>query len=120
MAKDWTLSAFLSSKNGGLGFDVAQDKATQEALSQALNAGVLLDCSVDAFRDRPSTREWLLSLLAPNPTRDLLLWMNEPEATRKQWGDVLWSVFVKRCNTDFGFDPVADGVLIAGEKAGLG
>jgi len=28
--KDWTVSAFLSSKNGGLGLDVAQDKATQE------------------------------------------------------------------------------------------
>lgn len=37
-AKDWTLSAFLSSKNGGLGLDVAQDKATQEALGQALEA----------------------------------------------------------------------------------
>ena len=31
-AKDWTVSAYLSSKNGGLGLDVAQDKATQEAL----------------------------------------------------------------------------------------
>jgi hypothetical protein len=31
-AKDWTVSAFLSSKNGGLGLDVAQDKATQEGV----------------------------------------------------------------------------------------
>jgi hypothetical protein len=41
--KDWTVNAFLTSKNGGLGLDVTQDKATQEALIQAIEAGVLLD-----------------------------------------------------------------------------
>lgn len=115
-AKDWTLGAFLASKNGGVGLDVAQDKATQEALLQALQAGVLLDRSVDEFKGRTINAEWLLSLLAPNPTRDLLLWMNEPELARRQWGDVLWDVFSKRCKSDFGFDPVADGVLLAAER----
>lgn len=114
--KDWTLGAFLASKYGGLGLDVAQDKATQEALLQALQAGVLLDRSVDEFKGRTINAEWLLSLLAPNPTRDLLLWMNEPELARRQWGDVLWDVFSKRCKSDFGFDPVADGVLLAAER----
>jgi hypothetical protein len=115
-AKDWTLAAFLASKNGGLGLEVAQDKATQEALLQALHAGVLLDRSVDDLKGRTINAEWLLSLLAPNPTRDLLLWMNEPELARSQWGDVLWDVFNKRCKADFGFDPVADGVLVAAER----
>lgn len=114
--KDWTLSSFLSSKNGGLSLDVAQDKATQEALGQALRAGVLLERSVDEFKGRTINSEWLLSLLAPNPTRDLLLWMNAPDAARGQWGDVLWDVFTKRCKADFGFDPVADGVLVAAER----
>jgi hypothetical protein len=115
-AKDWTLAAFLASKNGGLGLEVAQDKATQEALLQALQAGVLLDRSVNDLKGRTINAEWLLSLLAPNPTRDLLLWMNEPELARSQWGDVLWDVFNKRCKADFGFDPVADGVLVAAER----
>lgn len=115
-AKDWTLSAFLASKNGGLGLDVAQDKATQEALLQTLQAGVLLDRSLYDLKGRTINAEWLLSLLAPNPTRDLLLWMNEPELARRQWGDVLWDVFNKRCKADFGFDPVADGVLVAAER----
>ena len=114
--KDWTLSSFLSSKNGGLGLDVAQDKATQEALLQALQAGVLLERSVDDFKGRPINAEWLQTLLLPNPTRDLLLWMNAPEAARSQWGDVLWDVFTKLCKMDFGFDPVADGVLVAAER----
>lgn len=115
-AKDWTVGAYLASKSGGLGLDVAQDKATQEALSQALQAGVLLDRSLDEFAGRAINAEWLLSLLAPNPTRDLLHWINEPESARTQWGDVLWDVFTKRCKADFGFDPVADGVLVAAEK----
>lgn len=115
-AKDWTLAAFLSSKNGGLGLDVAQDKATQEALLQTLQAGVLLDRSVDEFKGRTINAEWLLGLLAPNPTRDLLLWMNAPDAARSQWSGVLWEVFTKRCKMDFGFDPVADGVLLAAER----
>lgn len=114
--KDWTVSAFLASKNGGLGLDVAQDKATVEALGQALQAGVLLDRSTDELKDRAINAEWLLSLLAPNPTRDLLQWMNAPDVTRKQWGDMLWNVFVKRCKSDFSFDPLADGVLAAAER----
>ncbi len=119
-AKDWTVSAFLASKNGGLGLDVAQDKTTQEALGQSLEAGVLLQCSLDDLKGRAINAEWLLSLLAPNPTRDLLQWMNEPEATRQQWGDVLWDVFSKRCKSDFGFDPTADGVLAAAERLAKG
>jgi hypothetical protein len=115
-AKDWTVSAFLASKNGGLGLDVAQDKATLEALGQALQAGVLLERPVVELQGRAVNAEWLLSLLAPNPTRDLLQWMNAPDATRQQWGNVLWDVFTKRCKTDFGFDPVADGVLVAAER----
>ena len=113
--KDWTLGAFLASKNGGMGLDVAQDKATNEALGQALQAGVLLDCSVQALQGHAIHAEWLLGLLAPNPLRDLLQWMNAPEATAQQWSGVLWDVFVKRCNSDFGFDPLADGVLAAAE-----
>ena len=114
--KDWTVSAFLSSKNGGLGLDVAQDKATQEALAQVLSAGVLLDRPLDELKGRQINAEWLLSLLAPNPTRDLLVWMNAPQATQKDWSVVRWDVFSKRAKSDFGFDPVSDGPLVAAEK----
>lgn len=118
--KDWTVSAFLSSKTGGLGLDVAQDKVTQEALQQALEADVLLDHSVDELKGRQINAEWLLGLMAPNPTRDVLFWMNDPASARNQWGDVLWDVFSKRCKSDFGFDPVADGVLVAAERLAKG
>lgn len=115
-AKDWTVSAFLSSKNGGLGLDVAQDKATQEALAQVLAAGLLLDLPVDELKGRQLNAEWLLSRLAPNPTRDVLVWMNAPVATQKNWAGVQWDVFCKRAKSDFGFDPVSDGLLAAAER----
>lgn len=115
-AKDWTVSAFLASKNGGLGLDVAQDRASLEALNQALQARVLLARPVVELQGRAINSEWLLSLMAPNPTRDLLQWLNAPDATRQQWGAVLWDIFAKRCKSDFGFDPVADGVLVAAER----
>lgn len=115
-AKDWTISAFLASKSGGLGLDVAQDRATQEALGQALQDGILLEYRADDLKNRSVNAEWLLGLLAPNPTRDLLLWMNDPEATRGRWSTVRWDVFLRRCKVDFGFDPVADGALAAAER----
>jgi hypothetical protein len=114
--KDWTVNAFLSSKNGGLGLDVAQDRATQEALAQALEAGVLLDLAVEELAGRQVNAEWLRGLVLPNPTRDLLVWMNDPTAAQSQWGAVRWKAFLKCCNSDFGFDPVGDGPLVAAEK----
>lgn len=114
--KDWTVSAFLSSKNSGLGLDVAQDKATQEALAQVLSAGLLLGRQLDELKGRQINSEWLLSLLAPNPTRDLLVWMNAPQVTQVDWAGVRWDVFCKLAKSDFGFDPVSDGALMAAEK----
>ena len=114
--KDWTINAFLTSKNGGLGLDVAQDKSTQEALIQAVEAGVLLDRPVSELEGRSINAAWLNSLLAPNPARDLLVWMNDPDAAQSKWSKQRWAVFEKRAKTDFGFDPKADGVLAAAEK----
>lgn len=118
--KDWTVNAFLSSKNGGLGLNVSQDRATQEALGQALAAGVLLDRKLSELTTRHVNAEWLHSLLAPNPTRDMLVWLNEPAAAVAQWGPVRWGVFTSRCKADFGFDPATDGVLAAAERLAKG
>lgn len=114
--KDWTISAFLASRNGGLGLDVSQDRATQQALRQALEADVLLDRALTDFQGRTINAEWLKSLMAPNPSRDLLAWMNAPSQTQAQWAGVRWDIFVQNCRTDFGFDPLADGDLVAAEK----
>jgi hypothetical protein len=115
-AKDWTVGAFLTSKNGGLGLEMSQDKATQEALSQALEAGVLLDRPIDELKGRLITAEWLRTLIQPNPLRDLLKWLNAPQAVQREWLGVRWEVFCKQSKSDFGFDPIGDGPLAAAEK----
>jgi hypothetical protein len=115
-AKDWTLNAFLSSKKGGLGLDVAQDQATQKALLRALSSGELMNKSVEELKGRLIDAAWLDGLLAPNPTRDVLVWMNDPKATEVAWQGARWEVFVSRCRKDFDFDPAKDGELTAAEK----
>lgn len=115
-AKDWTVNAFLTSKNGGLGLDLAQDKATQEALTRVMEACVLLDRTLDELQSHPINAAWLDSLLAPNPTRDILAWLNNPDEAKTQWAGGRWDIFVSRCKKDFGFDPVTEGELTAAEK----
>lgn len=115
-AKDWTFNAFLTSKNGGLGLDVLQDKATQDALQRVLAAGVFFEHSVADLKSRQINAAFLDGLLAPNPARDVLAWLNDAELARSQWQGGHWELFVARCRSDFGFDLHADGALSAAEK----
>ncbi|OIQ76163.1 hypothetical protein GALL_421590 [mine drainage metagenome] len=114
--KDWTVNAFLSAKRGGLGLDVAQDGATQEALKRVLAAGMLLDRQVEDLQGKQINAAWLDALLAPNPTRDMLAWLNDPTVTQSKWAGARWAIFSNRCVKDFGFNPETDGTLTAAEK----
>jgi len=114
--KDWTVNAFLSAKKGGLGLDVAQDSATQEALKRVLAAGMLLDRQVEDLQGKQINAVWLDALLAPNPTRDVLAWLNDPMAAQSKWAGARWAIFTSRCVKDFGFNPETDGALTAAEK----
>lgn len=114
--KDWTANAFLSAKKGGLGLDVAQDAATQEALKRVLAAGMLLDRQVEDLQGKQINAAWLDALLAPNPTRDVLAWLNDPTVMQSKWAGARWSIFSSRCVRDFGFNPETDGALTAAEK----
>ena len=114
--KDWTVNAFLSAKKGGLGLNVAQDNATQEALKRVLEGGLLLDRTVEELQGKQINAAWLDTLLAPNPTRDVLAWLNDPVLMQSQWAGARWAIFSSRCAKDFGFNPQTDGVLTAAEK----
>ena len=118
-AKDWTVGAFLTSKNGGLDLDVSQDKATQEALVRSMEAGAFFELPFVQLQGRSINAAWLNSLLAPNPTRDVLFWMNDPATAQAKWSKQQWAIFEKRAKTDFGFDPIADGPVVAAEKLAL-
>lgn len=114
--KDWTVNAILSSGNGGLGFRVAQDRVTYQALSRVMDAGELLSSQIDELKSRTLDAAYFDSLIAPNPTRDVLAWINNPEGKQKDWSASHWAVFTSICRKDFGFNPEQDGVITAAEK----
>jgi hypothetical protein len=114
--KDWTVNAILTSGNGGLGLKVAQDRLTYQAQVRVLNAGELLNKQVVDFENQTLDATYFDSLIAPNPTRDVLAWMNDTEGKRKEWAGSHWDVFTSNCRKDFGFKPEQDGVMTAVEK----
>lgn len=114
--KDWTVNAFLCSKHGGLGLEVSQDQATQAAIRRALEAGQLLTRERDELAGKLLEASFFDGLVAPDPSRDLLEWLNEPQMTQQEWAGGRWDVFVKRCKQNFGFDPERDGDLTGAEK----
>jgi hypothetical protein len=81
--RDWTVNAFLSSSRGGLSLDLSGDQATRGALHRALD--ILLDTPVDDLRGRRLEAADFDALLSADPVRDLLTWMNDPEATAADW-----------------------------------
>lgn len=113
-AKDWTVNAFLSSKKGGLGLEVGQDKATQEAMLRALDA--LIDTPIEQLAGKHLKAADFDHLLVADPVRDVLTWMNDPSATRTSWGEGRWAAFVGRCRQDLGLHPEKDGELTAAER----
>jgi hypothetical protein len=60
--KDWTVNAFLRAIKGGLGLDVAQDNATQEALKRILEAGLLLGRTVEELQGRQINAAFLAAV----------------------------------------------------------
>ena len=115
--RDWTVVAFLKTSNGGgLGLDVAQDAKTQTAIARALVQ--LADTPVTELEGRRLDSADFDRLLTTDPVRDILRWLDDPQATREQWGKQVWGAFRSVCRSDYGFDPEADGEIVGAEKLG--
>ena len=113
-AKDWTLAAFLQSSDGGLGTPVTGDQATRQSLACAL--AELAHEDVENLRKQaPLKASFFDSLVNPDPPRNLLLWMCNPEGTRQAMSRQQWTAFVSTCKSQYAFDPEGDGELRAAE-----
>lgn len=112
--RDWTVLAFLKTRNGGLGLDMAQDTGTQQALARALVP--LSDTPVQDLRGRRLEAADFDYLLTSDPVRDLLRWLDDPESTRQQWGAQTWGALCSVCQAEYNFDPASDGELIGAER----
>ena len=112
--KDWTVEAFLVADEGGLGLDLARDTTTRGAMFRAL--AELATTPVSRLQGKRLEAEDFDRLLAVDPIRDLLRWLNEPELLQSEWSDARWSAFQDRCKADFRFDPEKDGELVAAQR----
>lgn len=115
-SRDWTVFAFLKSKEGGLGLKVTQDEQTAQALSRAILP--LADTRIDALSTHQLEAADFDQLLTPDPVRDLLRWLDAPKTVREQWGESRWQAFRSRCKSDYAFDPQTDGELAGTERLG--
>jgi hypothetical protein len=109
--KEWTPYAFLVSKHGGLGLDVAKDQATLDALAGALPT--LIAESLVQLQGRRLDSEFFNGLLAPDTTGLLLLWLSDAVAFRQRRSATEWKAFCQQCKAEFHFDPSKDGQLKA-------
>ncbi len=111
--KEWTPYAFLVSKHGGLGFDVARDQATLDALAGALPA--LVDEPLAHLHGRLLNAEFFNELIAPDANGLVLRWLNDATAFQQRRSAAEWNAFRQQCKADFRFDPEKDGPLKAAQ-----
>lgn len=105
--RDWTPAAFLQ---GRLGIDVSADAATRAALARAIVR--VLNEPVSALASQaPLAAADLDALLVPDPERDLLLWLDDPEAHERAVDPAARAAFRGLCLSRYGFDPESDGEL---------
>lgn len=115
--RDWTVAAFLQSRDGGLGIGVGADSATREAMLRALPK--LAEEAVAALeREAPLRAPYFEALLNLDPQRKLLLWLNDPPGYRSRFDDPEWAAFRGQCRREYGFDPEKDGELVGGRLLG--
>ncbi|NLE95584.1 MAG: BREX-1 system phosphatase PglZ type B [Dehalococcoidia bacterium] len=107
--KDWTVFAFLKSRDGGLGLDVAQDAATKEALRRALP--MALETDLESLSGKPLDKKFFNDLLAGDAIRNLLRWLDQGDDFRHTRVPEEWAAFVENCKDQFNFDPLTDGAL---------
>lgn len=114
-AKDWTPLAFLSSQQGGLDLDIARDGATRQALLAALPR--LLKEAITDLQSRHLDADAFNTLLTGgDPVRDLLDWLNQPEAMKDGMSGQEWRAFCQVCHSRFGIHPERDSALEAAEN----
>ena len=114
-AKDWTITTFLKSDQGGLNLDVALDNATKNAAGLALNR--LLDEEVEILKTKRLDRDYFNSLLTGgDPIRDLLQWIDAESVFKSSRDENEWKAFVALIESKFNFNPQKEGVLAAAAK----
>ena len=116
-SRDWTISAFLQSRDGGLGIEVGADQGTKEALKRALVK--LANKPIEMLHSEAPLRSiYLDGLLHPDYVRDVLRWLNDPRMYREQSTEQEWAAFAALCQSRYDFHPDRDDPVTAAERLG--
>ncbi|HEX2927400.1 MAG TPA: BREX-1 system phosphatase PglZ type B [Ruminiclostridium sp.] len=116
-ARDWTVFAYLKTKKGGLGLEVAQDEATLQAIQRSLIR--ILDEKVDNLKGCHLDMDYFNSLISGVDTvRDILLWMSDPDGFKSGRSNEEWEAYVEICKSKYKFHPDQDGIYAATERLG--
>jgi hypothetical protein len=102
--RDWTIEAFLTSKDA-LALDVARDVASQQAMLRAIDR--LADEPLAALTGRRLDVTFFESLSVGDIEREILAWMADSEAYRKskQSDPTAFETFVNKMIREYGVDP---------------
>ena len=112
--REWTVRAFLASPKG-LGLDVADDRATSEAMLQALREAAV--APLGRLRGKRLDADDFRRMLSPDPLRDVLQWMGEGAAMmRARLGPQKWEAFRAQCREDLALDPETDADVVAADR----
>ncbi len=99
---DWTVRAFLVSDDG-LGLEIAADRRTEEAMLRALP--LLAEIDLSPLKGRRLDADDFDKLSVPDPVRDLLGWLNNPETFEAGAKGARWESFRSVSKSEFGLDP---------------
>ena len=112
--KDWTIPAFLKNI---LSIDIAMDRETRDAAANAV--GALCDEPLSLIKNKqPLTASYFNSLVNPDVTRQLLLWINAPKEEKDSMGAAQWRPFCSQCTSEYEFNPETDTPVTAAQKLG--
>ena len=115
--RDWTVNAFLQSRDGGLRIRVEADQRTKEALQRSLEK--LAEEPIEAIhRAAPLRAFYLDGLIHPDNVKNVLRWLNDPKGYRDECSDQEWPAFVALCESYYDFHPDRDSPVTAAEKLG--
>ena len=98
--RDWTVNAFLQSRDGGLGISVEADHGTKKALQRSLVK--LAEKPIEAIhKAAPLRASYLDELIHPDNVKNVLRWLNDPKGYQDECSDQEWAAFVALCESHY-------------------
>ncbi|MGD0452838.1 MAG: BREX-1 system phosphatase PglZ type B [Solirubrobacteraceae bacterium] len=114
--REWSIRAFLTNAERGLGLPIADGAETANALALAL--GKLLDERVERLAKQALDADFFNDLVNPDPISILLGWLDEPTGYRERLDGKRWAAFVQQCVENLGFNPATEGPVTGAQKLG--